>query len=202
MKPLEKTKEEWFELGLKYHDNEEYEKAVDAYRHVLKIDKYNPHAWHNLGLALRFFGDSDAAFKAFNKARSLDLGNGEIYMQQGLILIGQEKYTQAIKKFNKAFELVLEPKNQVDAFVGKGISLINLDNPDEAIGNFDAALRIDNKNIHALTMKSGTLLIRGNFLEAKNVIDEALTINPENNEALTILAAIKSALSSDDESRR
>ena len=202
MKPLEKTKEEWFELGLKYHDNEEYEKAVDAYRHVLKIDKYNPHAWHNLGLALRFFGDSDAAFKAFNKARSLDLGNGEIYMQQGLILIGQEKYPQAIKKFNKAFELVLEPKNQVDAFVGKGISLINLDNPDEAIGNFDAALRIDNKNIHALTMRSGTLLIRGNFLEAKNVIDEALTINPENNEALTILAAIKSALSSDDESRR
>lgn len=94
---LEKTKEEWFELGLKYHDNKEYEKAVDAYRHVLKIDKYNPHAWYNFGLALRFFGDSDAAFKAFNKARSLDPGNGEIYMQQGLILIGQEKYPQAIK---------------------------------------------------------------------------------------------------------
>lgn len=198
MEPLEKTKEEWFELGLKYHDNEEYGKAIDAYRHVLKIDKYNPHAWHNLGLALRFFGDSDAAFKAFNKARSLDPGNGEIYMQQGLILIGQEKYPQAIKKFNKAFELVLEPKNQVEAFVGKGISLINLDNPDEAIGNFDAALRIDHKNIHALTMKSGTLLIRGDFLEAKNVIDEALTIDPENNEALTILVAIKSALSSFD----
>lgn len=44
-------------------------------------------------------------------------------------------------------------------------------------------------------MKSGTLLIRGDFLEAKNVIDEALTIDPENNEALTIFAAIKSALS-------
>ena len=195
---LEKTKEEWFELGLKYHEHEEYEKAVDAYRHVLKIDKYNPHAWHNLGLALRFFGNYDAAFKAFNKARSLDPGNGEIYMQQGLILIGQEKYPQAIKKFNEAFELVLEPKNQVDAFVGKGISLINLDNPDEAIVNFDAALRIDSENIRALTMKAGALLLRGDFLDAKNVIDEALTIDPEYNEALTILGAIKSALSSVD----
>lgn len=195
---LEKTKEEWFELGLKYHDNEEYEKAVDAYRHVLKIDKYNPHAWHNLGLALRFFGNYDAAFKAFNKARSLDPGNGEIYMQQGLILIGQEKYPQAIKKFNKAFELVLEPKNQADAFVGKGISLINLDNPDDAIVNFDAALRIDSENIQALTMKAGALLLRGDFLDAKNVIDEALTLDPEYNEALTILGAIESGLSSVD----
>ena len=61
---LEKTKEEWFELGLKYHEHEEYEKAVDAYRHVLKIDKYNPNAWHNLGLSLRFFGNYDAAFEA------------------------------------------------------------------------------------------------------------------------------------------
>jgi tetratricopeptide (TPR) repeat protein len=198
MEPLEKTKEEWFELGLKYHDNGEYEKAVDAYRHVLKIDKYNPHAWHNLGLALRFLGNYDAAFKAFNKARSLDPGNGEIYMQQGLILIGQEKYTQAIKKFNKAFELVLKPKNQIDAFVGKGISLINLDDPDDAIVNFDAALIIDSENIQALTMKAGALLLRGDFLDAKNVIDEALTLDPEYNESLTILGVIESGLSNTD----
>ena len=38
---LEKLKEEWFELGRKYHENEEYEKAVSAYRHVVKIDKCN-----------------------------------------------------------------------------------------------------------------------------------------------------------------
>ena len=192
-----RSKEEWFELGRKYHDNEEYEKAVDAYRHVLRIDNKDSHAWHNIGLALRFFGNYDDAFKAFNKARSLDPENGEIYVQQGLILIGQEKNQQAIKKFNKAFELGLEPENQIVAFVGRGISFINLDKPDEAISNFDTALEIDGENIPALTMKAGALLTQGDLSEAKSVINEALKIDPEDKESLKILKLIESAHSAD-----
>ncbi|WP_292426570.1 lipopolysaccharide assembly protein LapB [Methanoregula sp.] len=192
----EKSKEEWFELGRKYHENEEYEKAVSAYRHVVKIDKYNFHAWHNLGLALRFLGKLDDALKAFNTAQSLDPENGEIYIQQGLILIGQEKNQQAVNKFKRAFESDLESDNQMVAHIGMGISYLNLDKPDEAINNFDAALQIDNENMPALTMKAGALLTRGDFSMAKKVIDEALKIDPEDEEALKILETVESALTS------
>lgn len=192
----EKSKEEWFELGRKYHENKEYEKAVSAYRHVVKIDKYNFHAWHNLGLALRFLGKLDDALKAFNTAQSLDPGNGEISIQQGLILIGQEKNQQAVNKFKRAFESGLESDNQMVAHIGMGISYLNLDKPDDAINNFDAALQIDNENMPALTMKAGALLTRGDFSMAKNVIDEALRIDPEDEEALKILEMVESALSS------
>ena len=192
----EKSKEEWFDLGRKYHEDEEYQQAVAAYRHVVKIDRNNVHAWHNLGLALRFLGKLDDALKAFNTAQSLDPMNGEIYIQQGLILIGQEKNLQAANKFQKAFEAGLEQDNQVVAHIGLGISYLNLDRPDEAISNFDAALRIDNENLPALTMKAGALVTRGDFALAKNVIDEALKINPEDEEALKILEMVESALSS------
>ena len=196
MERQEKSKEEWFELGRKYHENEEYQKAVSAYRNVVKIDRYNFHAWHNLGLALRFLGKLDDALKAFNTAQSLDPGNGEIYIQQGLILIGQEKNQQAVNKFEKAFESGLESDNQMVAHIGMGISYLNLDKPDDAISNFDAALKIDNENLPALTMKAGALLTRGDFSMAKTVIDEALRIDPEDEEALKILEMVESALSS------
>ena len=196
MERQEKTKEEWFELGRKYHENEEYQKAVSAYRHVVKIDVSNFHAWHNLGLALRFLGKLDDALKAFNTAESLDPGNGEIYIQQGLILIGQEKNQQAVNKFEKAFESGLESDNQMVAQIGMGISYLNLDKPDDAISNFDAALKIDNENLPALTMKAGALLTRGDFSIAKTVIDEALKIDPEDEEALKILEMVESALTS------
>ena len=198
MERQEKTKEEWFELGRKYHENEEYQKAVSAYRHVVKIDVSNFHAWHNLGLALRFLGKLDDALKAFNTAESLDPGNGEIYIQQGLILIGQEKNQQAVNKFEKAFESGLESDNQMVAQIGMGISYLNLDKPDDAISNFDAALKIDNQNLPALTMKAGALLTRGDFSIAKTVIDEALKIDPEDEEALKILEMVESALRSTD----
>jgi len=196
MERQEKTKEEWFELGRKYHENEEYQKAVSAYRHVVKIDVSNFHAWHNLGLALRFLGKLDDALKAFNTAESLDPGNGEIYIQQGLILIGQEKNQQAVNKFEKAFESGLESDNQMVAQIGMGISYLNLDKPDDAISNFDAALQIDKENLPALTMKAGALLTRGDFSMAKTVIDEALKIDPEDEEALKILEMVESALTS------
>ena len=194
----EKSKEEWFELGRKYHEHEEYQKAVSAYLHVVKIAVSNFHAWHNLGLALRFLGKLDDALKAFNTAESLDPGNGEIYIQQGLILIGQEKNQQAVNKFEKAFESGLESDNQMVAQIGMGISYLNLDKPDDAISNFDAALKIDNENLPALTMKAGALLTRGDFSMAKTVIDEALKIDPEDEEALKILEMVESALRSTD----
>ena len=193
MERQEKSKEEWFELGRKYHENEEYKKAVSAYRHVVKIDKYNFHAWHNLGLALRFLGKLEDALKAFNTAQSLDPMNGEISIQQGLILIGQVKNQQAVKKFKTAFESGLESDNQMVAHIGMGISYLNLDKPDEAINNFDAALQIDNENMPALTMKAGALLTRGDFSMAKKVIDEALKIDPEDEEALKIRDLIETA---------
>jgi len=196
MERQEKSKEEWFELGRKYHENEEYQKAVSAYRQVVRIDKYNFHAWHNLGLALRFLGKLDEALKAFNTAESLDPGNGEIFIQQGLILIGQEKNLQAVNKFQKAFETDLGPDNQMVAHIGMGISYLNLDIPDDAIRNFDAALQIDNENLPALTMKAGALLTQGDFAMAKSVIDEALRIDPEDEEALKILEMVEPALSS------
>ena len=196
MERQEKSKEEWFELGRKSHENEEYQKAVAAYRHVVKIDKYNFHAWHNLGLALRFLGTLDDALKAFNTAQSLDPENGEIYIQHGLILIGQEKNQQAVNKFKRAFESGLESDNQMVAHIGMGISYLNLDKPDDAINNFDAALQIDNENMPALTMKAGALLTREDFSMAKKVIDEALKIDPEDEEALKILEMVESALSS------
>jgi len=193
MKHSEKTIEEWFELGGKYHENEEYDKAVDAFRHVVKINK-NTNGWFNLGLALRFQGNLTEAFKAFSTAQKLDPGNGEIYLQQGLILIGQEKNEQALKKFVKAFESGLEPGNQAVAFVGMGISFVNLDKTDDAIRNFDAVLRLDSRNLPALTMKAGAILTQGNPMAAKDIIDEALRIDPEDAEALTILRLIESAL--------
>lgn len=196
MEQQEKTKEEWFDLGRKYHENEEYQKAVSAYRHVVKIDRYNFHAWHNLGLALRFLGRLEDALKAFNNAQSLDPMNGDISIQQGLILIGQDKNQQAVDKFNKAIELGLESGNLVTANIGRGISYLNLDNPDEAISNFDAALQMDNENLPALTMKAGALLTGGDFAMAKKVIDEALMVDPEDEEALKILEMVESALTS------
>ena len=122
--------------------------------------------------------------------------NGEIYIQQGLILIGQEKNQQAINKFEKAIESGLESENQMVAHIGMGISYLNLDKPDDAISNFDAALKIDNENLPALTMKAGALLTRGDFSMAKTVIDEALKIDPEDEEALKILDMVESALTS------
>lgn len=89
-KALPDDVDNWFRLGNIYARSGQLEKAVNAYRHVLKHDAEHAKAWHNLGVVL--IQQSQAAFleSARNAQEDRSLMNASLAMEKqiGALLSG------------------------------------------------------------------------------------------------------------------
>ena len=65
-------KASWDNLGYLYSVNGNYEKAIDAYRHVIDIDSNNIRTWLRLGLVYRKKGDYPNAIESYKQALKID----------------------------------------------------------------------------------------------------------------------------------
>jgi len=77
----------WLELGNRYFDTEQNQKAIYAYKKYLELDPRNANVWSDLGIMYRRTGDSKAAIKAFDKAMELDPRHETSRFNKGVVLI-------------------------------------------------------------------------------------------------------------------
>ncbi len=175
-----KTKEEWFDLGGKYIDKEDFNKAVEAYHKALEIDNTDPAVWFNLGLSYHALEMLEDAYVSFDQSTSHDPDYAEAYLQKSRVLFDQEKYRLAIKNLNKALELGLEANDAITAFITMAESYASLEKWDDALPHYESALELDDENVQAMSGKALILYLNGNRAEAAELIDEANEIDPSN----------------------
>jgi SpoVK/Ycf46/Vps4 family AAA+-type ATPase len=195
---LNKTKDEWFEIGGEHINNEDFDKAITAYLKALKIDDSDSAVWFNLGLSYHALDMFDEAYDSFNQAITLSPEDAEAYLQKGCVLYNQEKYRLAIKNINKALELGLESDDEVTAFVTIAESFISLEKLDDALPYCESALELDDENVEALSWKALILYSNGDVDEANELIEEAKEIDPGSPYIAGVIEAIES-ISNDDE---
>ena len=85
---------------------------------------------------------------------------------------------------------MLDPGN-VQALINKGRSLSQLHRFEEAISDYDKALKIDPQNIDVLINKGLSLYNLGKNTDAITYFDKVLTIDPSNTFALNLKNSVK-----------
>jgi len=90
-------------LGIKYHDNDEYEKAIAVYKEALSIDPKSDVVNYEISITYRIMGDSRKAIRHSNivirqKKENLLLA----YISKGSALCDMGKTKKAIKLYKKA----------------------------------------------------------------------------------------------------
>ena len=138
-KPLG-TPDTYLKLGNFEYEGKNYEKAIEYYDEIIKIDIRNVNAWSNKGVVLDKLERSDEAIRCFDKALEINPKYADAWYNEGTALGNLGRYDEAIGCYDKALEIKPEYAN---AWNNKGIALGNLERSDEAIRCFDKALEID-----------------------------------------------------------
>src|SRR5580700_3931733 len=85
--------------------NEEYDKALSAYRHGVAADKRHYNAYYGIGRVYEKLGNFDKAFVHFTAASSINPTNAVLICCIGTVLEKQKQPRQALQYFTKATEL-------------------------------------------------------------------------------------------------
>jgi tetratricopeptide (TPR) repeat protein len=166
----------------------EYDEAIENAQNALLKNPNNPTAHAVLGWAMGFqekYGEAEVEIK---KALSLDPNNALAHAYYAEILINQNDYTlydKAAEESKTARDL--DP-TLLESHRARGIVLLNTQNLEEAVQEFQAALGI-NKNIPDLNLYLGiTYKAIGDYDLAQEALLAAYALNPTDTVALTELS--------------
>lgn len=104
------TPDTYLKLGNFEYENKNYEKAIEYYDKIIKIDIGNVKAWHGKGVALRNLGRCDEAISCYDKAIEIDPEDANAWNNKGSALYNQGRYDEAISCYDRALEINPEHK--------------------------------------------------------------------------------------------
>lgn len=118
--------ETYYALGLYYQQNEQYNKAIESYTSLLKIDPKNKFAHFNLGyIHLVYLQVYDVAAKHFTDAINSDKNYAEAWYNRGYcfellgdVMNAKNDYQQAIM-LRPNYQRAIDGQNRIDDIIKK-----------------------------------------------------------------------------------
>ncbi len=105
--------------------------------------------------------------------------------EKGLEALQQKDYKKAVDLFQKA--AIAYPEYDA-AYDNLGVALMNLGQPDKARAAFEQAVRLNDKNADADRNYSRLLINDKEYVAAKELLQKALMVEPQDPSSLTLLA--------------
>jgi len=165
-----------------------YDEAVTNAQNALLKNPNNPLAHAVLGWALGFqekYGEAEVEIK---KALALDPNNALAHAYYAEIMMAQNDFTLYDKAAEASKKAMQIDPTLLESHRARGIVLLNTQNLEEAVQEFQAALAI-NKNIADLNLYLGiTYKALGEFDLAQETLLNAYALNPTDTIALTELS--------------
>lgn len=96
----------FFALGNAYEQSREYEKAIQAFRRALDLDKDNPEYIRSLGQNLLVTEQYDEALRQYKALIALEPQDGNAYLRLGQIYRQMNNYDLAMENLKKAGSLM------------------------------------------------------------------------------------------------
>ena len=167
-------------LGVKYNEIGEYEKAIESCRRALKKRGDYVEAYNNIGVAYFHKGEYDQALRECEKALKVNPRYEKIYNNLGVIYYTLKKYDVAVRQYEEAIRL--KPKLS-DPYYNLGNLYYDLRKYDAAIWYFKKALALDPDAADAYNNLANVYITLGRFPEAIESAKKALEIKPDFAEA-------------------
>lgn len=168
---------------------------LGALKELLEADKHapgDPAINYYLGLAYHGRGLRDMAMDRFQKAVSLKPDYSEAHNYMGAIYMDMGQWHKAIESFDKALKNYLYATPEL-ALYNSGWAYYNLQDYDKAILRYQQAMQQDKTGLlrSQIEKNFGLIFIRkGNLIQAKTHLEQAVTLNPSLIDAHFFLAEI------------
>ncbi len=132
------------DLGNHFVSQNDYQNAVEQYRHAIDLYKDDPVIYTNLGVAYRKLKNWESASESFQKAYAINADeksyNRQValnYNDQGVDHFSQERHLEAIQAYSQAVEL--DPEDPV-FYSNIALAHTALENWQEAVNYYQIAL--------------------------------------------------------------
>ena len=184
------TSNDLLEEGKTYHNNGEYDKAIEIFKKAVELNPNEWLNWHWLGTSYNKNGQYQEAINSLLKAVELNPNEWLNWHWLGTSYNYNRQYQEAINSLLKAIEL-----NPDDYFNWHwlGTSYLNLEDYDNAVNSFNKSIKI-NPNGPYTWNDYGVALQRLNRIEeARNAYNKALEIDPNYKTAKNNLQILQSS---------
>jgi anaphase-promoting complex subunit 3 len=131
--------------GHEHVANEEFDKAMQAYRNAISADNRHYNGWYGLGNVYERMGKYDVAEKHYKAAAQINPNNAMIIVRIGLVSTNDNR-----EMYSANPDQVLDRMKKIDV----------------ALTHFDAAVKLDPRSIMARFRKAQTLLKLGHSKES------------------------------------
>ena len=118
-----KTKMDWLDEGISFHNLNRYNKALEAFEEALRLDQNYIEAYQEKGITLLKLEHWDDALVTFEQALHLNPKLVPLYIAKGQTLDALARYEEALTAFEQAIHL--DP-TLADAYIGRDKALQHL----------------------------------------------------------------------------
>jgi|GEM_PF-3769407 len=133
----------WFHQGEILYKQKEYQKAIDAYKQVLKIQPKNIKALYNMGLCYESLEEYGEAVRMYDETVQIEPDFEAAWFNRGIIYDGFDNTTESINSMGKY--IMLNQSNPIAWFIhGKGLARMGYN--EEAKFSLQKAVDLDPKN--------------------------------------------------------
>ncbi|NRT13676.1 tetratricopeptide (TPR) repeat protein [Flavobacterium sp. 28A] len=135
-----KKAREYYSLGQKESEKENFKKAVDYFEKAVKEDPKFAFAWDNLGINYRYLNEFDKAIEAYKKSIEID-PNGLMPLQNiAVAYLHKKDYDNVIKSYEK---LAKVDSNNPEVYYGLGnVYATNLKDYEKGLNNMCKAYNL------------------------------------------------------------
>ncbi len=164
-------------LGTRYVIANEYEKALDVYEKVVKLNPDWNGGWYIRGRLMLFLERYQEAIASFDKAIEIDPDDHESLLIRGFLLLILRRHSEALDSFRKVLEV--KPDDYKESYVRELIFMLQ-ENQD-AIDNLDQNIAVALQKAYAKVRYQNAL--HSALLEqidlALEQLQQAIALDPE-----------------------
>lgn len=162
------------------------ERALEMFAAQIKANPRDAGAWHARGLIHLALGAFAEANRDLDQAVLLQPSRTDYLGNRGRARLAADRVAEAIADFHRAVEQDRSARN----FTNRGIAFRAEGLDDEALHDFDEAIRRAPETVHALIHRGEIYVDRGMFAAAIGDLTRAVTLQPWNVTAVNDLAWI------------
>jgi tetratricopeptide (TPR) repeat protein len=171
------TNQELFEKGVVNFKQGHYQEAVDQFTELINRSPEHADAYKNRGVSYMKLEKFDQAISDFETAKAIFPELKDLYSNLGVAWYYKKNCKKAIENYNIAIEM--SPTNAV-AYFNRALCLVELDKIKQAHADLDQTLAITPDFYWAICFKADLLASDGKPIQAIEMYEQALQIDPGN----------------------
>ncbi len=165
----------YFERGLYYMDEGEYELALSDFNQAATIKSDESIVYYNIALVYRMMKNDDMAFEYLKKVIEIDNKNPFAYYELARLFYDKERYSEAEMYYTKAIK---NGKKGSDIYYRRALTRYKMRMIDGAIDDVNYAIKIKPSAIDYYVLRANISLTSKNYITALSDFEHLIKLKP------------------------